>query len=285
MKVLLVGLGIMGSKHFSVLLNNPDIDSVTTVDPNNSAADFSSLDEALTNKYDFAVVAVPTSFHEKVAVQLINKWIHILLETPIATSLVLSVNICVLAKKKNVKVCIGQVERFNPVVKALKERIKDCDIISANFTRVGPRPARIADVGVSLDLSVHDLDLVEYLFDKQVTKVDRIMTTEHSTYQMELDNNISVGVTSSWLFPFRRRKIEVLTSKKLYEADLIDKSLYEYTAIDNTSHNMRRVWVDNSDSLSAQLVSFIRYINNGEAESLCTSDTAKGVLTWLLMPV
>jgi UDP-N-acetylglucosamine 3-dehydrogenase len=285
MKALLVGLGIMGSKHFSVLLNNPDIDSVTTVDPNNSAADFSSLDEALANKYDFAVVAVPTSFHEKVAVQLINKGIHILLEKPIAPSLVLAENICVLAKKKNVKVCIGQVERFNPVVKALKERIKDCDIISANFTRVGPRPARIADVGVSLDLSVHDLDLVEYLFDKQVTKVDRIITIEHSMYQMELDNNISVGVTSSWLFPFRRRKIEVLTSKKLYEADLIDKSLYEYTAIDNTCHNMRRVWVDNSDSLSAQLVSFIRYINNGEAESLCTSDTAKGVLTWLLMPV
>lgn len=285
MKALLVGLGVMGSKHLSALLGNPDVASVTTVDPNNSAANFSSLEKALTDKYDFAVVAVPTSLHEKVAVQLINEEIPVLLEKPIAPSLASAENICNLSKKKNVKVCIGQVERFNPVVKALKERIKDRDIISANFTRVGPRPARIADVGVSLDLSVHDLDLVEYLFDKQVTKVDRIMTTEHSTYQMELNNNISVGVTSSWLFPFRRRKIEVLTSKKLYEADLIDKSLYEYTAIDNTCYNMRRVWVDNSDALSAQLMSFIKYINNGEAESLCTSDTAKGVLTWLLMPV
>lgn len=284
MKALLVGLGVMGAKHHSSLLSNPDIVSVTTVDPNNSTADFSCLEDALVNKYDFAVVAVPTLLHEKIATQLINEGIHVLLEKPIAHSLSSAENICDLAEKKKIKVCIGQVERFNPVVKALKECIKDCDIISANFNRVGPRPSRIADVGVSLDLSVHDLDLVEYLFDKQVTKVDRIMTTEHSMYQVELENNISVGVTSSWLFPFRRRKIEVLTNKKLYEADLIDKSLYEYTAIDNACYSTKRIWVDNSDSLNTQLVLFLKYIKNGEAGNMCTATTAKGILSWTLIP-
>jgi|DEB0MinimDraft_10_1074344.scaffolds.fasta_scaffold01792_6 UDP-N-acetylglucosamine 3-dehydrogenase len=282
MKALLVGLGVMGSKHLSALFGNPDVASVTTVDPNNSAANFSSLEKALTDKYDFAVVAVPTSLHEKVAVQLINEEIPVLLEKPIAPSLASAENICNLSEKKNVKVCIGQVERFNPVVETLKERIGKSDIISANFARLGPRPARITDVGVSLDLSVHDLDLVEYLFHKQVVKVDRIISLEHSKYQLKLLSGASIGVDSSWLFPFRRRRIEVLTNEHFYEADLIDKSLYEYTAVDNTCYNMRRVWINNSDALSSQLTSFIGYIKNGEIGNLCHASTSRRVLSWLL---
>lgn len=282
MKALLVGLGVMGSKHLSALFGNPDVASVTTVDPNNSAANFSSLEKALTDKYDFAVVAVPTSLHEKVAVRLINEEIPVLLEKPIAPSLASAENICNLSEKKNVKVCIGQVERFNPVVETLKERIGKSDIISANFARLGPRPARITDVGVSLDLSVHDLDLVEYLFHKQVVKVDRIISLEHSKYQLKLLSGASIGVDSSWLFPFRRRRIEVLTSEHFYEADLIDKSLYEYTAVDNTCYNMRRVWINNSDALSSQLTSFIGYIKNGEIGNLCHASTSRRVLSWLL---
>ncbi len=282
MKALLVGLGVMGAKHHSSLLSNPDIVSVTTVDPNNSTADFSCLEDALVNRYDFAVVAVPTLLHEKIATQLINEGIHVLLEKPIAHSLSSAENICDLAEKKKIKVCIGQVERFNPVIKALKECIEDCDIISANFSRLGPRPSRIADVGVALDLSVHDLDLVEYLFRKQVIKVDRVASLEHSKYQLELHSGASISADASWIFPFRRRKIEVLTSENFYEADLIDKSLYEYTAVDNTRYNVRRLWIDNSDALSSQLASFMGYIKNDEIGNLCHVSTSRRVLSWLL---
>jgi len=286
MKALLVGLGVMGSKHLDVLLKNPVVTHVVTVDPNNSIADFSSLEEVFctAHEFDFAVVATPTSSHEEVSIQLINKGIHVLLEKPIASSLASAKNICTLADKRDIKVCIGQIERFNPVIKSLKEQVQDHDIISAHFIRQSPSPIRVTDVGVSLDLSVHDLDLVEYLFAKPVVKTGRVITTKHSMYQLELAGGVSVGIVSSWLFPFKRRRVEVLTNKGLYEADLIDKSLYEYTCLDHSRHATRKVWIDNSDPLSSQLISFINYINGGTSGSLCTAAEAKGVLKWLLMP-
>jgi len=286
MNTLLVGLGMMGSKHFNTLTSHNKITSVTTVDPNNKSANFSDLEKALDKKYNFAVVATPTSLHEEVVVKLIESGIDTLLEKPISMSAPSAGRICEKAIEKNVKVCIGQIERFNPVVMALKEQIKNEQVVSIDFERLGPKPSRITDVGVDLDLAVHDFDLIKFLVDKNIKRIDRIfsMNKHHCKFQIELDNNISTTITSSWLFPFRRRGIEVLTDDCLYKANLIDKILYQYRKVDDACYNMKRVWVKNEDPLTLQLNSFIKYIESNKLGNLCNCLSAKEILECLLTP-
>ena len=282
MKVLLVGVGTMGQKHLNILLKKEIITSVTTVDLTLKAADYDSLDVALSDKkYDFSIVAVPTNKHKEVALKLISSGLHVLLEKPIAIDIDAARRIQEAAAATKKKVCVGHVERFNPAVQSLKSDLSDQKIISMDFYRVGPYPKRITDVGVCYDLSVHDLDLVEFLTNKKINSSTKQAREGHVQYLVGLGAQISATITNSWLFPLRKRVVRVLTEEYYYEANLIDRNVYKFGNVDNNTHSQRRLWCKNKDPLASQLNSFINYIENDEMGDLCECPTATRVLEWL----
>jgi predicted dehydrogenase len=97
--------------------------------------------------------------------------IHVLVEKPIASNVDEGRDIIAAARRANVTLMVGHVERFNPAVQAIKQAIENEDILSIAITRVGPFPPRMSNVGVVIDLAVHDIDLIRWFTDSEIVDV------------------------------------------------------------------------------------------------------------------
>jgi UDP-N-acetylglucosamine 3-dehydrogenase len=191
------------------------------------------LDEA---KPDAVTLAVPTIYHHDVALEIIDRGIPLLIEKPIAFTIEEGQSIIDAAKRKNVKLMIGHIERFNPAIITLKEHItqgKLGRIFQMDAHRQGPFPARIADVGVVVDLAVHDLDVMRFVSQKEIIRV--YAETEkhiHSKYEdlltglVRFADGIVGTLTINWLTPTKIREFIVTGERGLYRCDYLTQDLY-----------------------------------------------------------
>src|SRR5206468_8700144 len=110
---------------------------------------------------DAAIVAVPTCHHARVALDLIDAGIPVLVEKPVATTTAEAREMVDRAARRGSMLAIGHIERFNPAVVELRRQIKAGAlgrIFQVKARRTGPFAARIRDAGVVIDLAIHDLD-------------------------------------------------------------------------------------------------------------------------------
>ncbi len=284
MNIGLIGFGVMGKNHYRVLKNIPHCRVAGVCDPILSVGDleeniYRSVKELIeAEKPDGLVVAVPTPLHEKVALECIEQGVDILLEKPIASNVKSAKKILEASKKEGIRCAIGHVERFNPVVETLKNEIKDKEIYSISITRVGPFPPRIGDVGVLTDLSVHDIDLVRYVtsrefVDMKIFKSKKIHnhSEDNAEISFSLEDDIVGNITTNWLTPFKRRKIEVACKEAYYEADLMSQELMEYSSYtQNSSYLSRWCFVQKGEPLRRELESFIGLLQDRSSEALAT---------------
>ena len=202
--------GAKGYTDYCELLNNPDIEVVS--------------------------VCVPTTFHHAVVMEAIRHKKHILVEKPIAFTLTEAEEMIAAAKDAGVILATGHVERFNPAVQKAKELIDDGvigDIVSAFAKRVGPLPPRIKDVGVSIDLAIHDLDIMNYLFEEEITQVYGTMNSsfddsefeDHAEIMVSFDNESTGIIEVNWLTPYKRRELELTGTAGIISVDYIQQSI------------------------------------------------------------
>lgn len=164
MRVAIVGAGAMGRHHARIFSAMRDVELVAIVDPEPGRAEALAAawggtpltDLAALPEVDAAVVATPTPLHADVAVPLIERGIHVLVEKPLAPSAVEAQRIIDAAEKAGVTLAVGHVERFNPAVAALVRLTEEP--VFMQFDRLSPYTPRIGD-SVVFDLMVHDLDL------------------------------------------------------------------------------------------------------------------------------
>jgi len=134
-------------------------------------------------------VAVPRRLHRKVAEDVVKKDCHILVEKPIAHTINEVRKIIEIAEKAGVQLMVRHIERFNPVVQEMKERIGGETVHLIGAVRVGPSiPSERVDTGVILDLAVHDIDIIRYLIESEFKRVsaftaDRESGIEARAYQ------------------------------------------------------------------------------------------------------
>tara|TARA_R110000824_G_scaffold335251_1_gene521813 strand:+ start:10377 stop:11243 length:867 start_codon:yes stop_codon:yes gene_type:complete len=276
MNAVVIGLGSMGTKHFKILRAMKGI-KAHSVDPVSRSADFSDVDEMLRHiNVDFAIVATPTASHAKVALKLVEKSIPVLIEKPAFRCSTESVDIINTIKENNCKVVVGHVERFNPACQALINDIKDQKIINCNITRVSPYPKRVTDVGVKLDLAVHDIDLVKFITKQKIITCFSSCSATNGTQEdtasffINLGNKITSNILVSWLTPFPRRSIEILTDKSFYEVDLLNKAISRSTPGDALSYITNYPSVKSHNALEEQLKQFIKYVTIDEIGDLAT---------------
>ena len=140
------------------------------------------------------------------------------------------------AKEANLILATGHVERFNPAVQKAKELIEDGvigDIVSAFAKRVGPLPPRIKDVGVSIDLAIHDLDIMNYLFGEEITQVYGTMNSilddcdfeDHAEIMVSFDDETTGIIELNWLTPYKRRELELTGTDGIISVDYIKQSI------------------------------------------------------------
>ena len=186
-----IGVGAMGYNHARVYskLENANLVAVADVDEETcnkvckkyNTKGYSVIEDLLKDPEIEAVsVCVPTTFHHEVVMQALEYGKHVLVEKPIAFTSEEAESMIKAAEEKGLKLATGHVERFNPAVQKAKELIDNDvigDIVAISAKRVGPFPPRIKDVGVAIDLAIHDLDVMNFLIDQPVSQIYATMSS------------------------------------------------------------------------------------------------------------
>ncbi|MGE4286228.1 MAG: Gfo/Idh/MocA family oxidoreductase [Phycisphaerae bacterium] len=235
-RTAVVGAGKMGGFHSRVYseLENSEFVGVCDVDGARAAAlaqkhgvqAFSSPDE-LIGKVDAVTISAPTIYHLEIAKTLIENGISVLIEKPLAATVEQGKEIVQLAEKYGVVVAVGHSERCNPVVQAMKRLEITPRFIEVN--RVSPYPFRSTDIGVVLDVMIHDIDIILSLAGSPVKKVDATgveviaKNEDICNARITFENGCIANVTASRLALKTERKIRVFSNQAYLSLDFFRK--------------------------------------------------------------
>ena len=254
LRVAVIGTGNMGRNHVRNYFMLPESELVAIADVNPEAKSlaedykakfFTDYKEMLEEARPDAVsVVVPTPFHLEVATEVMSRGIHCMLEKPIASSVEEADKLIACAKKNNVTFTVGHIERFNPVIKKLKQMVDDDaigEITSVVCKRVGGFPAVEPKTDVVIDLAVHDVDIANYLLGQKPKSISSHGSrTRHSrkidSAEILMDYGRASGfIQANWLTPVKIRKIALTGSLGYLEANYITQELVYY------KHNMKKI--------------------------------------------
>jgi predicted dehydrogenase len=229
-----------------------------------------TLDELLDLKPDAVTVAAPTHLHRDVALACIARGVHVLVEKPIASTVEEGNEIIEAARRAKVTLMVGHVERFNPAVDAVKNAIRDEEILSIAITRVGPFPPRMSNVGVVIDLAVHDIDLIRWFTDSEIVDVQPQLSSavaereDIALLQFRTESGVLAHINTNWLTPFKARNVIVATRGKYITGDLLTRQVTECFGFQpDGSYSMRHLSVAHNEPLRSELQAFIEAIRSG----------------------
>jgi UDP-N-acetylglucosamine 3-dehydrogenase len=265
LRVGVIGAGVMGSNHARVLAGLPDTALIGVVDPLPAhraratelagCRTFASLDELIAEGVEAATIAAPTHLHHEIALACIARGIHVLVEKPIASSVEEGRHIVDAARRAGVTLMVGHVERFNPAVAAIKQAITGEDILSIAITRVGPFPPRMSNVGVVIDLAVHDIDLIRWFTESDIVEV-----------QPQLSSAVAEREDIA-LLQFRTASgvlAHIATRGKYVMGDLLTRQVTECFGFKpDGSYSMRHLPVGHDEPLRAELIAFLAAVRAG----------------------
>ncbi|MGE0749632.1 MAG: Gfo/Idh/MocA family oxidoreductase [Variibacter sp.] len=285
LRIGVVGVGVMGSNHARVLMDLPDVQLVGIADPDRAQAErvakiagcaaVSDLDDLFALGVDAISIAAPTHLHHRLAIAAIDRGIHVMVEKPIGSDPEQGRAIVAAAARAGVVLTVGHVERFNPAVQSVKEAIRGEEILSIGITRVGPFPPRMSNVGVVIDLAVHDIDLIRWFTDSDIVEVQPMLARARAQHediaqlQFRTRSGVLAQITTNWLTPFKARTVHVATRKKYVVADLLTRQVTECFGFQpDGSYSMRHLSVGHAEPLRAELMAFAKAIREGSAPAV-----------------
>jgi predicted dehydrogenase len=280
LRVGVVGVGIMGSNHARVLAGLSGIQLVGVADPDPAQRDLvtrvlgcpavNDLEALLKLGVEAVTIAAPTHLHHELALACIARGIHVMVEKPIASTVEEGRDIIAAARRAGVTLMVGHVERFNPAVQTIKQAIRGEDILSISITRVGPFPPRMSNVGVVIDLAVHDIDLIRWFTGSDIVDVQPQLSSaiaereDIALLQFRTASGVLAQINTNWLTPFKARNVTVATRGKYVMGDLLTRQVTEcYGFQPDGAYSMRHLSVGHDEPLRAELMSFIEAIRNG----------------------
>jgi UDP-N-acetylglucosamine 3-dehydrogenase len=276
---------VMGSNHARVFTGLSGATLVGVADPDRKQAELvarslgcvsvGTVEELLDLKLDAVSIAAPTHLHHSIALTCIARGVHVLVEKPIASSIEEGREIIAAARRAGVTLMVGHVERFNPAVDAIKEAIRNEDILSIAITRVGPFPPRMSNVGVVIDLAVHDIDLIRWFTDSEIVEIQPQLSSavaereDIALLQFRTASGVLAHINTNWLTPFKARTIHIATRDKYLIADLLTMQVTECFGFQaDGSYSMRHLSVGYAEPLRAELLAFIDSIRSGRTPAV-----------------
>jgi UDP-N-acetylglucosamine 3-dehydrogenase len=275
-----VGVGVMGYNHARVLAEMPGVQLVGVADPDTKQADFvrrtlgcatvADITDLLALGVDAVSIAAPTHLHRNIALTAVGRGAHVLVEKPIASSVEEGREIIAAAQRAGVTLMVGHVERFNPAVQAIKEAIREEDILSIAITRVGPFPPRMSNVGVVIDLAVHDIDLISWFTESEIVEVQPQLSSakaereDIALLQFRTASGVLAHINTNWLTPFKARTVHVATKRKYVIGDLLTRQVTECFGFQpDGSYSMRHLSVGHAEPLRSELSAFVNAVRTG----------------------
>lgn len=292
----LAGLGSMGRNHLRVLSARTDVVLSAVADPVAAALDAATAQTGAQGfaeplamiaeaDLDAVVIAAPTTAHVPLALAAIARGIAVLVEKPLAATTEEGMRIVVAARAAGVPVQVGHVERFNPAVLELGRLIDDgwlSTVYSIASRRAGPFPARIRDVGVTVDLATHDADILSWIAGERPSRVyaetaQRIHATNEDLLfgLLHFPSGATGMLDVNWLTPAKRRQLVVVGEEGMFELDYLTQRLTFTRATDTTNPRLIggyaptfegeviEIPVAATEPLVGELEAFVSVVRNG----------------------
>lgn len=258
-KVAVIGVGSIGQHHarnyrqssLSLLTSVADasIEIGQRVAELQDVPFYQDYQEMLDKEKPEAVsIAVPTEAHFPVVQDALNAGCHVLVEKPIAATVEQGKAMIELAQKNKRVLRVGHIERFNPAVVKLKQELQTGflgPIFQIHARRLGAFPAHVKDVGVILDLAVHDLDIMRYLIDSEAVRLyAETNQVKHKSHEdifsgnIRFDNGVMGILEINWHTPRKIREIIITGERGMFHVDYLNQELDFYES------NYRSTWSD-----------------------------------------
>ncbi|TAL04674.1 MAG: Gfo/Idh/MocA family oxidoreductase [Rhodospirillaceae bacterium] len=267
LKIAIIGLGVMGMRHARCVASHPDATLAVLVDVDRARRDAAVTEFGaacaetigeIRGQADAAIVAVPTAAHAAIATSLLGQGIPCLVEKPFVASPAEGVRVAVAAKASGAALQIGHIERFNPAIMALFDRISDPSAVRAmTARRISGASARVTDIDVVMDLMVHDIDVMLALKRQPVVHVDAKGDANHAEASITFADASVADLTASRIHPVRIRDLRVFLDNIGLEVDYIARSLTEIRTGDGGNAVTTSQPVHTGDALVSQLDAFI----------------------------
>jgi len=294
LRAAVVGVGSLGQHHARVYAQIPGITLVGVVDQDERKAkevakrchcpaytDY----HPLLKQVDLVSIVVPTIVHFTVARDFLNQGISILLEKPMTRTLAEADELIRLAREKKALLQIGHIERFNQAIQELKRVLDTPRFIEVH--RLGPFSQRNTDIGVTLDLMIHDLDIILDLVGAPVERVEAVGVKILSAHEdianarLTLANGCVANVNASRVTLEARRKIRIFSPSNYISIDYQKQELYIYRLKKNRNsgeQNLMRL-IDRErrifgkkEPLTAELTSFVNAVRTGRPPEVSGED-------------
>jgi predicted dehydrogenase len=231
------GVGSLGQHHARIYATLPGAELAGIYDTSKARAGeigakfgcrvFASIEE-LGAACDAVSVVVPTDLHEKVALPLLAKGCHLLIEKPICASLDEAERVLAAAQAHKCLVQVGHIEHFNPVMAFLEKEASRPQYLTAE--RLAPYQTRGTEVGVVLDLMIHDIGIVLALVKSPIAKIDSVginvlsKTEDIANARIEFENGCVANLSASRMSLKKAREIRIFQDNAYLSLDFMNQS-------------------------------------------------------------
>lgn len=272
----IAGLGHIGKNHARILAALPECELAAVFDTNAElareiAATYgtraaASLEE-FADAVNAATIATPTPTHFPIAEQLLKAGKHLLVEKPITGTTHDARKLVELAGAAGRILQVGHVERFNPVMSKLEELLTQPRFIEAH--RLSPYPNRSIEIGVVLDLMIHDLEIILHLVRSPVKSIDAVGVPvlsrgeDIATVRLHFDNGCVANVTASRISPEKLRKIRIFQREGYVSLDYQNQT-GEIVRLAKGAMVREEVAIEKDEPLKLELAAFVECARQGK---------------------
>lgn len=277
-RVGVVGVGSIGKNHARICAGIKEANFAAIYDTNPDLAKSigrqyrvpvaGSLDEFIT-LVDAAMVATPTSTHYEIGRHLLGAGKHVLIEKPITETPKQAEELVNLARERSLILQVGHVERFNPVMSALTERLTRPVFIEVH--RLSQYPSRSLEIGVVLDLMIHDLEIILHLVRSPVKSIDAVglpalsKTEDIANARIRFQSGCVANLTASRISPEKMRKIRVFQAEpQTYLSLDYQNQAGEIYRLANGQITRDKVAIEKDEPLKRELQAFVECANRGQ---------------------
>jgi len=269
LNVGVIGIGFLGSLHARIYHHLEDVTLVGVCDcykkrAKKAAKKFHTdyyLDyKDLITKTQAVSIAVPTHLHHQIAKDFLNAGVNVLIEKPMTRTLHEADELITIAKKKNLILQVGHIERFNSAIQAVEGLLNEPRFIECH--RMGPFKKRVSDVGVVLDLMIHDIDIVLGLVKSEVKSIEAVgvkILSNHediANVRFTFENGTISDLIASRVTKKMRRTISIFQKDSFISLNYADQSATIHKK-KNSKVTKKRLKIKKEEPLKKELVSFV----------------------------
>jgi predicted dehydrogenase len=299
LRVGVVGVGSMGAHHARVYAGSPDADLVGVADTDWDRATEVAAKHgtralnraALLQAVDAVSVVVPTRFHASIVREALEADVHVLVEKPFVDDPAEGRELIALADRRDLRLQVGHIERFNPAVRALADVLPEMDVLAVDARRLGPPVDRENTDGVVEDLMIHDLDVILSLFDAGVDEAFAagIDGEPHVAATLRLDNGVLGTATASRITHQKIRELAVTGRECRVNVDYLTQSvkIHRHSLPGYVESNgdvryrsesvVERPQVNSGEPLRAELESFVSAAKTGSTPEVTGHDGIRAI--------